>query len=102
MVTYEELKRGKRKIAVIGQGYVGLPLSLALDKHFDVIGFDISTTRINELSAGRDRTREVSDTDLAECKVEFTARPEKINGVALNKIAAILSIRPRLNASMVA
>ena len=54
------------KIAVIGQGYVGLPLALAFSKHFPVIGYDISETRINALQKGIDTTREADSADLLE------------------------------------
>jgi UDP-N-acetyl-D-galactosamine dehydrogenase len=54
-----------RKIAVIGLGYVGLPLAVEFGKHYDVIGFDIDQTRIFELKAGRDHTREISPEELA-------------------------------------
>ncbi|MES2628612.1 MAG: nucleotide sugar dehydrogenase [Bacteroidota bacterium] len=53
---------GKR-IAVIGQGYVGLPLALEFSKHFPVCGFDINRSRVEELSKGEDSTLE-ADTDL--------------------------------------
>lgn len=47
-----------KKIAVIGQGYVGLPLAIEFSKHYPVIGFDINQERVIELNAGKDRTRE--------------------------------------------
>lgn len=53
------------KIAVIGQGYVGLPLAIELSKHYPVYGFDISEKRIAELGAGKDSTLEA---DLGELK----------------------------------
>jgi UDP-N-acetyl-D-galactosamine dehydrogenase len=53
-------------IAVIGLGYVGLPLAAEFGKHRPVIGFDISAARIAELAAGHDRTRELSSEELAE------------------------------------
>ena len=46
----------RMKIAVVGFGYVGLPLAVALARHHDVVGFDISTPRIAEIAAGKDRT----------------------------------------------
>lgn len=52
------------KIAIIGLGYVGLPLAVEFAKKFPVIGFDISERRVNELNAGKDITLEVSDEDL--------------------------------------
>jgi UDP-N-acetyl-D-galactosamine dehydrogenase len=48
----------KKKIAIIGLGYVGLPLAIEFGKKFSVIGFDIDNERINELASGKDRTNE--------------------------------------------
>ena len=53
------------KIAVIGLGYVGLPLAVEFGKKYQTLGFDISQKRINELNAGRDFTLEVSQSELA-------------------------------------
>lgn len=52
------------KIAIIGLGYVGLPLAVAFAEKYYVIGIDINTRRIEELKAGRDSTLEVEDSDL--------------------------------------
>jgi len=57
-----------RPLAVIGLGYVGLPLAVEFGKHRPVIGFDIKPDRIAELRGGRDRTREVSPEELAEAR----------------------------------
>ena len=54
----------KHRMAVIGLGYVGLPLSLEFAKKYPVIGFDIDQQRVNELQNGHDRTKEVSDNDF--------------------------------------
>lgn len=54
------------KLAVIGLGYVGLPLAVEFGKHRPVVGFDINTKRIRALQAGHDATLEVSDDELAE------------------------------------
>lgn len=53
------------RIAVIGLGYVGLPLAVAFARHFPTLGFDTKETRITELREGRDSTREVSGKELA-------------------------------------
>lgn len=53
------------KLAVIGLGYVGLPLAVEFGKHRPVVGFDINTKRIEALQAGHDATLEVSDDELA-------------------------------------
>jgi UDP-N-acetyl-D-galactosamine dehydrogenase len=57
-----------RKIAVIGLGYVGLPLAVEFAKKFPTVGFDINTKRVKELNEGKDFTLEVSDEDLASVK----------------------------------
>ncbi len=54
------------KIAVIGLGYVGLPLAVEFGKHRPVVGFDINTQRIDELKSGTDHTLEVSDDELEQ------------------------------------
>jgi len=54
----------EKKIAVIGLGYVGLPLAIEFAKKYSTIGFDINTNRVNELMAGHDHTLEVEDSDL--------------------------------------
>lgn len=65
----------ERGFAVVGLGYVGLPVALALAKEFGpVYGFDISEQRIAELRAGKDRTREVTQAELQDTKLKFTNR----------------------------
>ena len=54
------------RLAIIGLGYVGLPLAVEFGKHYDTIGFDIKKARIDELRAGHDNTLEVSPAELAE------------------------------------
>jgi UDP-N-acetyl-D-galactosamine dehydrogenase len=64
----------RRKIAVIGLGYVGLPVAAAFARAGNpVVGFDIDRTRILELKAGRDRTREVESSDLKLPSLSFTS-----------------------------
>ncbi|MBO0387400.1 nucleotide sugar dehydrogenase [Staphylococcus simulans] len=62
----------ERKIAVVGLGYVGLPVAVAFGKKNSVIGFDINPKRIKELKENHDRTNEVTTEDLKESDVEFT------------------------------
>ena len=69
----------KEKIAVIGLGYVGLPLAVLLNEKYNVIGFDINPQRIKELKEGYDRTREVEPEKLKKSTIEFTDNPEKIS-----------------------
>jgi len=61
-----------QKICLIGLGYVGLPLAVAFAEKFQVIGFDISATRIQELENGHDITLEIEDDLLASVKNKIT------------------------------
>ena len=70
-----------RRIAVIGLGYVGLPVAVALARSgAPVIGFDISARRVEELRSGLDHTREVDASDLAAARVRFSSEPEDLKG----------------------
>jgi UDP-N-acetyl-D-galactosamine dehydrogenase len=69
-----------RTIAVIGLGYVGLPLAVEFGKKRRVIGFDIKADRIAELRVGHDRTLEVSAEDLKEAKnLSFTSNAQELH-----------------------
>ena len=68
-----------KKIAIIGLGYVGLPLAVEFGKNYPVIGFDINQKRISELSGGEDRTLEVSPSELALAQnLKFSADPASL------------------------
>jgi UDP-N-acetyl-D-galactosamine dehydrogenase len=73
MDLLERLKNKQEKLAVIGLGYVGLPIAVAFAKTVDVIGFDISENKINLLKSGVDPTKEVGDNAVSETTVAFTA-----------------------------
>ena len=69
------------RIAIIGLGYVGLPLAVEFGKQFDTVGFDINAARIAELRAGRDRTLEVEPELLAQAiRLRFTDQADGIAG----------------------
>jgi UDP-N-acetyl-D-galactosamine dehydrogenase len=68
-----------RKIAVIGLGYVGLPVAVAFARSgASVVGFDISAARVAELAAGKDRTREVAPEDLAQSSLRYATDPAEL------------------------
>jgi UDP-N-acetyl-D-galactosamine dehydrogenase len=70
-----------RKIAVIGLGYVGLPVAVAFARTgVPVIGFDIDGTRIEELRGGRDRTREVDPSELAHPMLTYSGNAADLKG----------------------
>jgi UDP-N-acetyl-D-galactosamine dehydrogenase len=66
------------RIAVIGLGYVGLPLAVEFGKQFDTTGFDIRAARVDELKAGRDSTLEIDADELAATRVAYTSMLEDI------------------------
>ena len=67
------------KIAIIGLGYVGLPLAVYLARSFPVTGFDIDTKRIGELEKGTDHTREVTQEEMRlATRLEFTCNPSDL------------------------
>ena len=69
----------REKIAVLGLGYVGLPLSIAFDRNYEVVGFDIDQNRINELKEFNDVTNEVSKSELKKAKkILFTSDSKKL------------------------
>src|ERR1700712_5048177 len=69
-------------VGVIGLGYVGLPLSVEFGKIMPTVGFDINIRRIEELTSGYDRTREVDKQQLNESKkLSFTSDIAKLNEV---------------------
>ena len=68
------------KIAIIGLGYVGLPLAVEFGKHYDTLGFDINQTRIAELRAGEDKTLEVDADELAAAtRLTFSATLDDVD-----------------------
>ncbi len=68
------------RIAIIGLGYVGLPLAVGLARHYPVTGFDIDAGRIDELKAGRDRTGEIEPARLRASTLALSSDIEAIRG----------------------
>ena len=66
-------------IAVVGLGYVGLPLAAAFSKKVNVIGYDISGKKINELKQGVDPTQELGDDALQQCNIFYTNDAQEIH-----------------------
>lgn len=68
-------------LAVVGLGYVGLPLAICLASRFNLLGFDVNRSRVQELCAGRDSTGEVAPGELASCTARWSDNPNDIAGV---------------------
>ena len=65
-------------VAVIGLGYVGLPLAVAFARHLPTIGFDVNRVRAEELTRGLDRNGEVTEHDLRQPMLSFTSDPNEL------------------------
>jgi UDP-N-acetyl-D-galactosamine dehydrogenase len=83
----EDLRTRRTAIAVIGLGYVGLPLAVALAKKFKVIGFDISRERVADLKRHRDPSRELSTEQLQEVEVEYVSDASELKKARLIIVA---------------
>ena len=68
------------RIVVIGLGYVGLPLAVALARKFETIGFDLDEGRVAELRDGNDHTKEVAESELRSSALKLTADPDDCRG----------------------
>ena len=76
-----KIKSRRARLAVIGLGYVCLPLAAEFGKHYDVVGFDINPQRLQELRAGNDRTLEVSTADLRlATRLTYSDKIEDLRG----------------------
>jgi UDP-N-acetyl-D-galactosamine dehydrogenase len=99
------MERGP-KIVVIGLGYVGLPLAVALARKFDTIGLDIDPERIAELREARDWTNEVAEKDLRASSLAFTTEADDCRGADVYVITVPTPVdssnRPDLSAVMAA
>lgn len=74
---YNGLISGKEILALVGLGYVGMPIAVEFAKHINVIGFDINEKRVNEYKNGIDSTNEVGES-IKDTKVDFTADPARL------------------------
>jgi UDP-N-acetyl-D-galactosamine dehydrogenase len=75
---YKELVEGKVKLAVIGLGYVGLPIALEFARKVSVIGFDINEKRIGMMKEGIDPSNELEKEAFEGCDIEFTCSLDKL------------------------
>src|SRR5437763_13242263 len=97
---------GAPRIAVIGLGYVGLPLAVALARHFETVGFDIDESRVAELRDGQDRTNEVDEDALRSSTLKLTSNPTNCAGADVYIVTVPTPVdqanRPDLGAVMAA
>jgi len=87
MNLYKQICKGSEKIAVVGLGYVGMPLAIAFAKKAKVIAFDISETKVNQYKKGVDVTREVGDEAIKTTSAMFTCDARQLRYAKFHIVA---------------
>ena len=87
MSLFEKIVKKEEKIAVIGLGYVGMPIAVAFAKKVDVIGFDLNTKKIDLYKSGIDPTNEVGDDEIKRTTVDFTSDETKLREAKFHIVA---------------
>lgn len=87
MITIADLLNKRAKVSVVGLGYVGLPLALALARKVPVIGYDKSTERVELLKHGIDPSRELSSEHFQNTDILFTSNPENLRLANIHIVA---------------
>ena len=86
-MIYDDLVSGNKKMAVIGLGYVGLPIALEFAKKISVIGFDIKQDRIDMMNNKEDPSNELSSEDFEGCDIKFTTSLDVIREASIYIVA---------------
>ena len=83
----EKLIKKEENLALVGLGYVGMPIAVAFSKKAKVVGFDLNQAKIDMYKMGIDPTCEVGDETIAECTVEFTSDETKLREAKFHIVA---------------
>jgi len=86
-MLYQLLKNREKKIAIIGLGYVGLPVALSFARHLSVIGFDINQERVALMQKGIDPSNELTPDDFKDCDIKFTSSIEDLKQASFYIVA---------------
>ncbi len=87
MNLVNELKSKEKKLALIGLGYVGMPIAIAFAKKLSVIGFDLNREKIEKYREGKDPTGEVGDEVMRNTAVDFTSDPSRLKEASFYIVA---------------
>lgn len=88
MELYNKLVKGEEKLALIGLGYVGMPIAVAFaQKGIEVIGFDLNKAKIDLYKSGIDPTNEVGDEVIKNTRVQFTSNEEQLRNAKFHIVA---------------
>lgn len=93
-MIYEELIEKKAELAVVGLGYVGMPLAIAFGEKIDVIGFDLNVEKVNKYKHGIDPTNEVGNEKLKKTSVKFTSDAQELKNAKFYVVAVPTPINP--------
>ncbi len=104
---YDQIINKEKKIALIGLGYVGLPIALEFAKKVPVIGFDVNRERIESMKKGVDPSKELPKEAFQDCDIHFTAEPEDLRDASFYIVAVptpvdehnVPNLKPLLSAS---
>lgn len=87
MSIYESIKKKEKEIAVVGLGYVGLPIAVEFAKKVKVIGFDIADKKVELMKSGIDPTKEVGDEAIKNTTISFTSDPKRLKDASFIIVA---------------
>lgn len=93
MSLYEKIIKKEEKIALVGLGYVGMPIAVEFAKHVDVIGFDINKAKVELYKQGVDPTKEVGDEAIKESKVDWTSDETRLKEAKFIIVAVPTPVR---------
>ncbi len=92
---FKRLQEGKAKLAVVGLGYVGLPIALEFANKFSVLGFDINEERVEMMREGNDPSRELSKEAFEDKNIRYTHKIEKLSDANFFVVAVPTPINER-------
>lgn len=90
----DKLKNGQEKLALVGLGYVGMPIAVAFSWYVSVIGFDTNTKKILLYKSGVDPTNEIGDEGIAKCEVDFTSDENRLKEAKFFIVAVPTPVNP--------
>ena len=94
MSVYQKLVNKETHLSLIGLGYVGLPIAVSFSKKVNVVGFDISSEKIDELNQGIDRTGELDEGELNKVDLLFTSDENELKNAHFHIVAVPTPLNP--------
>lgn len=94
MGLFEKIVKKDEVIAVIGLGYVGMPIAVAFSQKINVIGFDVNENKVEMYCQGIDPTGEIGNQGIKNCKVQFTSQENNLKKAKFHIIAVPTPVKP--------